>query len=473
MAVRREKRSQSDQDLVKVPPQAIEAEQSVLGCILIENESINRVIEVLKVDDFYREAHRKIYQAMIELSLKNEPVDLLTLSDFLKSRGELEEVGGSHYLSQLADAVPTAAHVQSYTRLVRDKSVLRGLVQAATVIVTEGYEGTAEVDQLLDKAEQSIFAISDRRFRPSYFPIKDIIKENFKIIDNLYSRKEAYSGVPTGLEKFDELTGGLQSADLIVIAGRPSMGKSALALNVAEHAAVSGKIPVAIFSLEMSKEQVGMRLLCAKAHVNSHQLRKGIAPRSDFPRLSTAAGILAEAPIFVDDTPVLSVLELRAKARRLRAEQHIGLLVLDYLQLMRAGRQTDTREQEISEITRSLKSLAKELDIPVIALSQLNRMVEQRKDKRPILADLRESGAIEQDADLIAFIYRDEVYNPDPHNPKRGRAEISIGKQRNGPAGVSFEVAFLSDYSCFENLAYEGGALYAEEEEEEEEEDIL
>lgn len=467
MAARRERQSHPE-GLAKVPPQALEAEQSVLGCILIENESLDRVMEVLTVEDFYRESHRKIYQAMIELSLKGEPVDLLTLSDFLKNRGDLEEVGGSHYLAQLADAVPTAAHVQSYTRLVRDKAVLRGLVYAATAIVTEGYEGSAEVDQLLDKAEQSIFAISDRRFRPSYFPIKEIIKENFKIIDNLYSRKGAFSGVPTGLEKFDELTGGLQSAELVVIAGRPSMGKSALALNIAEHAAVNEKIPVAIFSLEMSKEQVGMRLLCAKAHVNNHQLRKGIAPRSDFPRLSTAAGILAEAPIFVDDTPVLSILELRAKARRLRSEQQVGLVVLDYLQLLKAGRQTDTREQEISEITRSLKALAKELNIPVIALSQLNRMVEQRKDKRPILADLRESGAIEQDADLIAFIYRDEVYNPDPHNPKRGRAEISIGKQRNGPAGVHFEVAFLSEYSSFENLAYEGAQLYAGEEEEEE-----
>jgi replicative DNA helicase len=274
------------------------------------------------------------------------------------------------------------------------------------------------------------------------------------------------TGVPTGLTKFDELTCGLQPSELIVIAGRPAMGKSALALNIAEHAAVESKIPVVIFSLEMSREQVGLRLLCSRARINSHNLRRGMIGRQDTPRLVTAAGILSDAPIFVDDSPTLSVLELRAKSRRLRSEQKIGLVVVDYLQLMRSGRQIksgDTREQEISEISRSLKSLAKELSIPVVALSQLNRMVEQRRDKKPILADLRESGAIEQDADLIAFIYRDEVYNSAPDNPKRGIAEIIIGKQRNGPAGILFEVAFLSEYSSFVNLARDAGETYPED----------
>jgi replicative DNA helicase len=339
-------------------------------------------------------------------------------------------------------------------------------MKVATGIVTRGYEADAEVEQLLDQAEREIFAISERKFRPSYFPIKEIIKENFKTIDRLYSQKGMLTGVPTGLTKFDELTCGLQPSELIVIAGRPAMGKSALALNIAEHAAVESKIPVVIFSLEMSREQVGLRLLCSRARINSHNLRRGMIGRQDTPRLVTAAGILSDAPIFVDDSPTLSVLELRAKSRRLRSEQKIGLVVVDYLQLMRSGRQIksgDTREQEISEISRSLKSLAKELSIPVVALSQLNRMVEQRRDKKPILADLRESGAIEQDADLIAFIYRDEVYNSAPDNPKRGIAEIIIGKQRNGPAGILFEVAFLSEYSSFVNLARDAGETYPED----------
>lgn len=452
-------------DLYKVPPQVLEAEQSVLGSVLIENESIFRVIEVIRVEDFYREAHRKIYQAMLDLNTKGEPVDLLTLSELLKSRGELEEIGGHSYLAQLTDAVPTAANLLSYTRLVKDKSILRGLMKVATDIVTRGYESDAEVEQLLDQAEREIFSISERKFRPSYFPIKEIIKENFKTIDRLYTQKGMLTGVPTGLTKFDELTCGLQPSELIVLAGRPGMGKSALALNIAEHAAVESKIPVVIFSLEMSREQVGLRLLCSRARINSHNLRRGMIARHDTPRLVTAAGILSEAPIFVDDSPALSVLELRAKARRLKSEQKVGLVVVDYLQLMRSGRQIragDNREQEISEISRSLKSLAKELNIPVVALSQLNRMVEQRKDKKPILADLRESGAIEQDADLIAFIYRDEVYNPAPDNPKRGIAEIIIGKQRNGPVGIPFDVAFLSEYTTFANLVRDTAEPYSE-----------
>ncbi|MCX5867141.1 MAG: replicative DNA helicase [Proteobacteria bacterium] len=466
MPDRNDKQFSPGSELAKVPPQVTEAEQSVLGSILIENESIHRVIEVLRVEDFYREAHRKIFQAMLDLNLKGEPVDLLTLSELLKTKGELDEVGGHSYLAQLADSVPTAANLLSYTRLVKDKAVLRGLMKVATGIVTRGYEADAEVEQLLDQAEREIFAISERKFRPSYFPIKEIIKENFKTIDRLYSQKGMLTGVPTGLTKFDELTCGLQPSELIVIAGRPAMGKSALALNIAEHAAVESKIPVVIFSLEMSREQVGLRLLCSRARINSHNLRRGMIGRQDTPRLVTAAGILSDAPIFVDDSPTLSVLELRAKSRRLRSEQKIGLVVVDYLQLMRSGRQIksgDTREQEISEISRSLKSLAKELSIPVVALSQLNRMVEQRRDKKPILADLRESGAIEQDADLIAFIYRDEVYNSAPDNPKRGIAEIIIGKQRNGPAGILFEVAFLSEYSSFVNLARDAGETYPED----------
>ena len=444
----------------KVPPQNIEAEQWVLGGVLLESEAIARVLETLVPDDFYRESHRKICHCMIELFEKNEPIDLIMLTDVLKSKNQLDEVGGGAYLSSLADNITTAANIEYYAKIVKEKSILRGLINTATEIVTRGYEDGGNVADLLDQAEKNIFQISESQIKPSFYEIKNLLKESFKTIEKLYESKEIVTGVASGFEELDKLTSGFQPSDLVIIAGRPSMGKTAFSLNIAQHAAIEKKIPAALFSLEMSKEQLVLRMLCSEAKVDAHKLRGGFLGEADWPKLTRAAGILSEAPIFIDDTPALAVLEMRAKARRLMAEHELGLVIVDYLQLMRgrglSGRgrpSSETREQEISEITRSLKALAKELNIPVIALSQLNRKVEERTDKRPHLADLRESGAIEQDADLIAFIYRDEIYDRSDDNRNKGIAEVIIGKQRNGPVG-EIKLAFLDKYTTFENLAW-------------------
>jgi len=444
----------------KVPPQNIEAEQCVLGGVLLENEAISKVLETLVPDDFYREPHRKICHSMIDLFEKNEPIDLITLTNALKGKNLLDEVGGGVYLSSLADSITTAANIEYYAKIVKEKAILRGLINTATEIVTRGYEDGGDVEDLLDQAEKNIFQISESQIKPSFYEIKNLLKESFKTIEKLYESKEIVTGVPSGFEELDKLTSGFQPSDLVVIAGRPSMGKTAFSLNIAQYAAIEKKIPSALFSLEMSKEQLVLRMLCSEAKVDAHKLRGGFLGETDWPKLTRAAGILSEAPIFIDDTPALSVLEMRAKARRLMAEHELGLVIVDYLQLMRgrglSGRgrpSSETREQEISEITRSLKALAKELNIPVIALSQLNRKVEERTDKRPHLADLRESGAIEQDADLITFIYRDEIYNRADDNPNKGIAEVIIGKQRNGPVG-EIKLAFLDKYTTFENLAW-------------------
>ena len=444
----------------KVPPQNIEAEQWVLGGVLLEREAIARVLETLVPDDFYRESHRKICHCMIALFEKSEPIDLITLTDLLKNKNQLDEVGGGAYLSSLADNITTAANIEYYAKIVKEKSILRGLINTATEIVARGYEDGGDVADLLDQAEKNIFQISESQIKPSFYEIKNLLKESFKTIEKLYESKEIVTGVPSGFEELDKLTSGFQPSDLVIIAGRPSMGKTAFSLNIAQHAAIEKKIPAALFSLEMSKEQLVLRMLCSEAKVDAHKLRGGFLGEADWPKLTRAAGILSEAPIFIDDTPALAVLEMRAKARRLMAEHELGLVIVDYLQLMRgrglSGRgrpSSETREQEISEITRSLKALAKELNIPVVALSQLNRKVEERTDKRPHLADLRESGAIEQDADLIAFIYRDEIYNRSDDNPNKGIAEVIIGKQRNGPVG-EIKLAFLDKYTTFENLAW-------------------
>lgn len=443
----------------KVPPQNIEAEQCVLGGVLLENEAISKVLEIMIADDFYRESHRKICHSMIELFEKSEPIDLITLTNILKSNNQLDEVGGAAYLASLVDNIPTAANIGYYAKIVKEKSILRGLINAATEIVARGYEDGGDVVDLLDQAEKSIFQISESQIKPSFYEIKSLLKESFKTIEKLYESREIVTGVPTGFDEIDKLTTGFQPADLIIIAGRPSMGKTAFSLNIAQYAAIKKNIPAALFSLEMSKEQLVLRMLCSEAKVDAHRLRGGFLGEEDWPKLTRAAGILSEAPIFIDDTPALSVLEMRAKTRRLMAEHKLGLVIVDYLQLMRGrglfarGRSSETREQEISDITRSLKSLAKELNIPVIALSQLNRRVEERQNKRPQLADLRESGAIEQDADLIAFIYRDEIYDRSDDNPNKGIAEIIIGKQRNGPVG-EVKLAFLDKYTTFENLAW-------------------
>ena len=445
-----------DPSILKVPPQNLEAEQSILGGILLENGAINPVLEIMTGSDFYSDAHRKIFGAILELNDRNQPADLITLSNHLRDKKQLDAVGGAVYLSQLVDNVPSAANIGHYARIVKEKSVLRNLIGTATGILNRTYGAGADVDSVLDEAEHAIFEISQNKIRPSFYPLKEIIKDSFRTIERLYEKKELITGVATGFTKLDEMTSGLQRSDLIIIAGRPSMGKTAFALNIAQFCSVEEGVPVAVFSLEMAKEQLAMRMLASEARVDSQKIRKGFLGESDWPKLTTAAGRLSEARLFIDDTPSISVLEMKAKSRRLKAEHGLGLIVLDYLQLMKGSAYSDTREQEISEISRSLKGLAKELSVPVVALSQLNRKVEDRTSRRPQMADLRESGAIEQDADVILFLYRDEVYNKSEDNPEKGFAEVIIGKQRNGPVGT-VKLVFQEKFTRFENPAFDTG----------------
>jgi replicative DNA helicase len=447
--------NEADLSSHKLPPQNLEAEQSVLGGILIENYAINKVMEVLGADDFYRESHRKIYKALIDLSERDEPADSITLTNELRKNGHLDTVGGASYIASLIDSVPTAANIEYYVKIIKEKAILRKLIQTSTEIITQSYEDRGDVESFLDEAERAIFDISENRVRPSFYPIKDVIKDSFKILERLYEKKELVTGIPSGFKELDRMTAGFQPSDLIIVAGRPSMGKTAFCLNVAQYAAIQKKIPIAIFSLEMSKEQLGIRMLCSEAHVEGTKLRSGFLTESDWPRLTIAAGNLSDALIYIDDTAALTILELRAKARRLKTEKGgLGMMIVDYLQLMKGRTRVESRQQEISEISRSLKALAKELNIPVIAVSQLSRKTEERTGNRPQLSDLRESGAIEQDADLILLIYRDEVYNRSPENPNRGKAELIIGKQRNGPIG-QIELAFLDKFTTFKEL-YKG-----------------
>jgi len=434
----------------KLPPQNIMAEQAVLGGVMLDNMAINKVMDILDAADFYREANRKIYQVMINLSLKGEAIDLVTVAERLRVREQLDQVGGVTHLTMLVDSIPTAANIISYARIIKEKSILRMMIDAATSIVGRCYNDIDDVDELVDEAERTIFEVAEKRVNPTFSPIETIVKDSFKAIERLYESPDLIAGVPSGFTDLDKMTTGFQNSDLIIIAGRPSMGKTAFALNIAQYAAISGELPVAVFSLEMSKEQLVIRMLCSEAEVDAHKLRSGFLARTDWPKLTRAAGILSEAPIFIDDTPAMTVLEMRAKARRLKVEQNLGLIIVDYLQLMRGHRNIDSREREISEISRSLKALAKELNIPVIALSQLNRGVESRQDKRPQLSDLRESGAIEQDADVIVFVYRDEVYDKD-NTDNKGLAEIIVGKQRNGPVGI-VHLRFLHQFTAFKNF---------------------
>jgi replicative DNA helicase len=440
-----------EETLRKLPPQSIEAEESVLGGVLLDNNSLDQALEILKPDDFYREVHRKIMRAMIDLNQRNEPVDLITLAEALKGRGELQEIGGAAYLAELADKVPTSANVAYYARIVHQKSVLRSLVTTATEIARSAFESGADVDEFLDQAEQQIFAISERKIRPAFSHLREIMLTAMGSIEQMYERKELVTGVSTGFIDLDRMTAGLQPSDLIIVAGRPSMGKTAFALNIAQHVGITSKLGVAVFSLEMSKEQLGLRMLCSEARVDQSRVRTGSIPNTAFPELAKAAGRLSESHIFIDDTPGLTMLELRAKARRLKREReaNLGLVIVDYLQLMRGHERADNREQEISSISRSLKALAKELNVPIVALSQLNRQVETRGDKRPIMADLRESGAIEQDADVIGFLYRPIVYDK---NADEGVAELILAKQRNGPIGT-VPLTFIAKYTRFENRA--------------------
>jgi replicative DNA helicase len=448
----------ADDILRRVPPQNLEAEQSVLGAILLDNEAINQALEVLGAEDFYRESHREIYRAMVALTERSHPVDAITLTDALRTRGALEGIGGPGYIAELAACVPTAANVAHYARIVREKAVLRSLASVATEIATGAYEAPSNVDEYLDESEHKVFQISEQRIRQSFHSMNELTRESLKIIERLYEKKELVTGVPTGFLDLDRLTAGLQPSDLIIIAARPSMGKTALALNIAAHAATEAepRLGVAFFSLEMSKEQLVLRMLCSEARVDSSKARAGYLGERDFPKLAQAAARLSEAPIFIDDSSDTSAIVLKAKCRRLMRERssNLGLIIIDYLQLMRSARPGESREKEIAEISRSLKALAKELKVPVIALSQLNRQVETRPDRRPLLADLRESGAIEQDADVIAFIYRDEMYHRDSKEP--GVAEVIIAKQRNGPTGTA-KLTYLSQYTRFENYAPESG----------------
>jgi len=435
----------------KVPPQNAEAEIAVLASMMLDKEAIARSVEFVEENSFYSEANRKIFRAIVALYDENEGVDIVTVIEKLKKMNMLDEVGGPAFVAEIAASVPTAANVGHYAKIVREKYLIRTLINTATQIVSESYEPSSEADELLDKAETLIFDITSSKNREvAVVSLKDIVKESIETIDRLYQRKENITGIPSGFHDLDIMTAGLQRSDLIVIAGRPSMGKSALAASILEHAGVVEKIPCAFFSLEMSKEQLVQRMLCSVAHVNAHKVRTGFFSQSDWPKLMESAQKLSESPVFIDDTPAISVLELRAKARRLKAKHNIQLLVVDYLQLMRGYTKVESRQNEISEISRSLKALARELDIPVIAISQLSRAVEQRTDHRPMLSDLRESGAIEQDADLVILLLREEYYTPTEEN--KGIAEVIVAKQRNGPVGT-VKLAFLSEYTKFSNLS--------------------
>ena len=437
-------------------PQNIEAEQAVLGAVLIESTVINQVLEILIPEDFYKEAHRKIFNSMIDLDRENKPIDLLTLFDHLKSNGNLlEEVGESSYLTYLTELVPTTENVNYYAKLVKEKSIIRKLVLAASDIAHRGNDENIDLDEFIDRAEQTILDIAQNKIKPSFYDSKELAVKALEIIEQLHARKELITGIPTGFEKLDYLTSGLQPADLVIIAGRPGLGKTSLTLNIAAYAAMEHGTSIGIFSLEMTKEQLMLRMLSNKSKVNYSNIRSGYIKDEDLEKLVHAADELGQAKIYIDDTPAISVLEIRAKTRRQKRDKGLDMIIVDYLQLMRGSRRVESREREIAEISGSLKALAKELSIPVIAVSQLSRQTETRSDRRPQLSDLRESGAIEQDADLVLFIHRADVYRKDPEE-KDGIAEIIIGKQRNGPTGT-VKLAFLERQGVpsFENLAPE------------------
>jgi replicative DNA helicase len=435
----------------KVPPQNLEAEIAVLGSMLLDRDAIARAIEQLDSEAFYSEANKKLFESIVKLYDNNEAVDLVTLIEDLKKRNILDEVGGPSSVAELVNSIPTAANIDHYVKIVRDKYLLRSLINIATRIVTESYEFSSEADDLLDRAEKLIFDITSNKKRELHVvEMKDIVKDSIEMIDHLYQRKENITGTPTGFHDLDVMTAGFQKSDLIVLAGRPSMGKSALAISMMEYASVVGKVPCAYFSIEMSKDQLAQRMLCSIAGVNAHKVRTGFLSQNDWPELVKAAQKLSESPIYIDDTPGISALELRAKARRLKAKYGIQLMIIDYLQLMRGGARSENRQQEISEISRSFKALARELNIPIIAISQLSRAVEQRQDHRPQLSDLRESGAIEQDADVVILLLREEYYNPTEEN--KGVAEVIVAKQRHGPVGT-VKLAFIPEFTKFSNLS--------------------
>ncbi len=435
--------------LGRIMPHSIEAEQSVLGSMVMDNEAVATAAEFLKSDDFYREDHRVIFEAMIDLFAINKPIDFITLTEQLKLKGALDSVGGIEYLTVIATAVPAITNVKYYSAIVEEKSLLRKLIKAASEIANTSFEAADEVASIMEQAEKKIFNIIQNKNSQLFVPIKDILLSNFDKLEQLYKNKNKIIGVPTGFIDLDKKTAGLHPSDLILIAARPAMGKTSFVLNVAQHAAMHANIPVAVFSLEMSKEQLINRMLWSEALVDSQRMRTGEMEDDDWPKLARVIGPLSEAPIYIDDTPGISAIEIRAKCRRLKMEKDLGLIVIDYLQLMESKGRVESRQQEISAISRSLKILAKELNVPVVALSQLSRAPEARSDHRPILSDLRESGAIEQDADIVMFLYRDDYYNPDTE--KKNVAECIIAKHRNGSTGT-IELQWIGQFTKFRNL---------------------
>jgi replicative DNA helicase len=438
----------------RVPPQAVDVEMAVLGAMLLEKGAIPKVIEILDDSSFYKPAHQRIFAAMIALFERSEPVDLITLIEELRRRAELEKVGGEYYLTELTARVTTAANVEYHAHIVLEKALMRQLIASSSEVASRAYSDTEDALDLLDEAEQKVFQISEQRMKKSFVSMNTAVHSTMEMLESIHGKHSGVTGVPSGFTELDNYTGGFQKSDLIVVAGRPSQGKTALVLSISRNASILHDIPIGFFSLEMSSQQLVLRLICAEARVDAHNVRTGRLPEDEWRKLSTGIGKLYKAKIFIDDTPALTALEIRAKSRRLKAEHNVGLIVVDYLQLMQGPKNAQSREQEISSISRSLKALAKELNIPVVALSQLNRAVETRGDKRPVLADLRESGAIEQDADVVIFVHRPEMFGiltDENNDPTEGMAELIIGKQRNGPTG-SARMAFIKQYARFENL---------------------
>ena len=437
-------------ELCRIQPNDIEEEQAIIGSMLTDKDAVIAAVEVLQEQDFYREDNKIIYSAILNLYNRAEPIDIITLKSELKSMGKFEAVGGLEYIVQLPDKVPTTSNVEQYIKIVEEKSMLRALIKTADELITLGYDPTQEVEQVIDTAEKKIFQVMQKKNQKGYSSIKDILVDTFTQLEQLYNQKESITGVPTGFVDLDYRTSGLHNSDLILVAARPAMGKSAFALNIATNAAVRAKVPVAIFSLEMSKEQMANRILCSEAMVDSAKVRTGKIDDDEWAKLAATSGELSEAGIYIDDTPGISIMEIRAKCRKMKLEKNIGLVVIDYLQLVQgSNKKGGSREQEIAEISRSLKILAKEIDVPVIALSQLSRAPEQRIDHRPMLSDLRESGSIEQDADIVMFLYRDDYYNEDTE--KKNIAEVIIAKHRSGATGT-VELLWLANYTKFANI---------------------
>ena len=449
----KDKAISSDPLLNKTPPQDIDAEASILSAIFINNDNLGDVLEILSADDFYKGAHKKIYQAIVDLAVKDEPADLVTVANRLKEKEELDSVGGPAYLASISDTAPVAVNAVHYAKIIKGKASLRQLISTSSSIIERCMQDQGNFEDIMDEAEASIFNISEKKAKGSFQSLGDLINLNIDKLEDQQGKAGGLSGLSTGYTRLNNITSGLQKSDLIILAARPSMGKTAFALNIARNIALHERKPVAVFSLEMSNQQLSMRLLTSEARIDSNRLRTGFISQEDWQNATDAAGILNELPIFIDDTPNITAMEVRTKARKLYQKHgDLGAIIIDYLQLMKPPFRSDRRDLEIAEISRALKALAKELDVPVMALSQLNRMLEQRSDKRPLMSDLRESGALEQDADIIAFIYRDDVYNKEPDNPKKGQAEIIVAKNRNGATGTAV-MHFFGEYTRFEELA--------------------